>query len=67
MRGLRGWSAWSVCLLVSATIALEFPLSLSRAGSVAYASRRADLRVIRMAGSVVLVLDGMGPKPDVRI
>jgi len=67
MRGLRGWSAWSVCLLVSATIALEFPLSLSRAGSIAYASRRADLRVIRMAGSVVLVLDGMGPKPDVRI
>ena len=67
MRGLRGWSAWSVCLLVAATIALEFPLSVSRSGSVAYASRRADLRVIRMAGSVVLVLDGMGPKPDVRI
>ena len=60
MVGSRGFSARALGLLISGSLLIEVPLGLIHHGQVARASNRADLRVVRTAGAVILVVDGMG-------
>ena len=67
MLGPRGLSAKTLGLLISGALIIELPLGLSHQGHIAYARARADLRVVRTAGAVTLVLEGMGPGTEVSI
>jgi len=60
MLGTRGLSAPALGLLISGALIVEVPLGLSHQGQHAYASARADLKVVRTAGAVILVVEGMG-------
>ena len=67
MLGPRGLSAKTLGLLISGALIIELPLGLSHQAHIAYARARADLRVVRTAGAVTLVLEGMGSGTEVSI